>query len=96
MTETVQAEVIHIVAPDEQGDYELTQAMQELVDSRHVVVCRKGGVPSWFERVKSFLLRRPIEAITLVADRAPATGEEVTATVEETDIAGVYEVRQFE
>ena len=96
MTETVRAEVVYVVPPEELDDHELTQAMQELAASRYVVVCRNGGVPSWFERVKSFLLRRPIEAITLVADRAPEEGEELTATVEETDVAGVYEVRQFE
>lgn len=96
MTETVDAEVVYVVPPDELGDHDLTQAMRELADSRYVVVCRSGGVPSWFERVKSFLLRRPIEAITLVADRPLEAGEEVTATVEETEVAGVYEVRRFE
>ncbi|AHG04924.1 hypothetical protein HALDL1_15990 [Halobacterium sp. DL1] len=96
MTETVRAEVVYVVPPDELGDHELTQTMQELADARYVLVCRNGGIPSWFERVKSFLLRRPIEAITLVADRSFEEGEELTATVEETSVAGVYEVRQFE
>ncbi|WP_232703189.1 DUF7526 family protein [Halobacterium wangiae] len=96
MTETVHAEVVYVVPPDELGDHELTQRMQDLAASRYVLVCRNGGVPSWFERVKSFLLRRPIEAITLVADRSFEEGAELTATVEETEVAGVYDVRRFE
>lgn len=96
MTETVHAEVVYVVPPDELGDHDLTQTMQELAASRYVVVCRNGGIPSWFERVKSFLLRRPIEAITLVADRSFEAGDEVTAAVEETEVVGVYEVRRFE
>lgn len=96
MPETVHAEVVYVVPPDELADHDLTQAMQDLAASQYVVVCRAGGIPSWFERVKSFLLRRPIEAVTLIADCSLEEGEEVTATVEETEVAGVYEVRELE
>ncbi|MFC3477642.1 DUF7526 family protein [Halobacterium litoreum] len=91
MTETLRAEVVHVVPPDELDDVDLQPELRDLADDRYVVVCRKGGSPSWVERLVAFLRRRPIEAVTVVTDRDYAEGAEFTATVEATDIAGVYE-----
>jgi hypothetical protein len=96
MAETLEAEVIHVVPPEDREDVDLEPELAALAKSRHVLVCRKGGAPSWFERVRSFFLRRPIEAVTVVADAAPEEGAEVTATVVETDLAGVYEATALE
>lgn len=93
MTErTLTGEVLHVVAPAEQGDYDLTPDLSDRAAGRHVLVVREGGRPSWPERIVSFLRRRPIEAITLVAD-APGVseGDVVTATVRETTEPGLYE-----
>jgi len=91
MTETFKGEVIHVVPPDDRDDVELTEDLRSLADSRYLLVCRAGGSPSWFERVRSFLARDPIEAVTIVSDTEATEGAEVTATVAETGIAGVYE-----
>ena len=96
MAETLRGEVVHVVGPAELDEYELDAELRTLAESRYVLVCREGGSPSWFERVASFLTRRPIEAITLVSDDAAAEGSEVTATVRETDIGGVYEATALE
>jgi hypothetical protein len=95
MTETLDGEVLHVVGPDELDDHDLDEELRSLADSRYVLVCRAGGTPSWFERLRSFLTRKPIEAATLVSDTAAAEGEEVTATVRETPITGVYEVTEL-
>lgn len=95
MAETLRGEVLHAVPPDDLDDYDLDDDLRSLAESRHVLVCRKGGAPTRFEQVKAFLLRRPIEPVTLVADDGASEGEEVTATVEETPIAGVYDVREL-
>jgi len=92
MAERIDGEVVHVVAPDELADYDLDPALATLAESRYVLVCRKGGTPSWVERVVAFLRRDPIEPVTLVADREVGEGREVTATVEPTDLAGVYDV----
>lgn len=92
MTETLRAEVVHVVPPDELDDVDLQPELADLAADRHVLVCRKGGSPSWFERVAALLRRRPIEAVTVVADSHHAEGSEFTATVEPTDIEGVYEI----
>lgn len=91
MAETLRGEVLHVVPPDEQDEYEFEGDLGTLAESRYVLVCREGGEPSRLERLRSFLLRQPIEAATLVADTGAEEGETVTATVQETDIAGVYE-----
>jgi hypothetical protein len=96
MAETLEAEVVHVVQPEDQADVDLEPELADLAESRHVLVCRKGGAPSWFDRLKSFFLRRPIEAVTVVADAAPEEGDEVTATVVETELAGVYEATALE
>jgi len=96
MAETFRGEVIHVVGPEEREPYELEPEMQTLADSRHILVCRKGGSPSWFERIRSFLLGHPIEAVTIVTETAASEGEEVTATIQETTIAGVYEATDLE
>jgi hypothetical protein len=94
--ETLHTQVLAVVPPEDVDDHDLQPALRDLADSRYVLVCRKGGAPSWPERIKSFLLRDPIEAITLVADDAPAEGEEFTARVEETEMVGVYDVVSVE
>ena len=96
MAETLRGEVLHVVDPEELDEYELDAELRSLAESRYVLVCREGGSPSWFERVRSFLTRSPIEAVTLVSDRAAAEGSEVTATVRETGIGGVYEATALE
>lgn len=88
----MRAEVVHVLAPGEHADADLLPALRSLAEDRYVLVCRRGGAPSRLERVKAFLLRRPIEAVTVVADESRAEGEEFEATVVETDLAGVYEV----
>lgn len=92
MSETLHTQVLAVVPPAELDDHELQSELRELADARYVLVCRKGGAPSWLERIRSFLLRDPIEAVTLVADDAPEEGAEFTATVEETGMVGVYDV----
>ena len=96
MAETLRGEVVHVVDPAELDDYELDEELRSLAESRYVIVCRKGGSPSWFERVRSFLTRTPIEAVTLVSDRGATEGSEVTATVTETGIGGVYEATDLQ
>jgi hypothetical protein len=92
VAESLTADVVHALAPDDLDDADLQPALRDLADGRHVLVCRKGGKPSWRERVAAFLRRDPIEAVTVVADDPIPEGEEFTATVTETDIAGVYEL----
>jgi len=96
MAETLRGEVLHVVDPAELDEYDLDTELRSLADSRYVLVCRAGGSPSWFERVRSFLTRRPIRAVTLVSDRSAAEGTEVLATVRETSIGGVYEATELE
>lgn len=91
MVETVQGEVLHVVPPDERDDYDLDGDLRSLAESRYILVCRKGGHPSAFERIKSYLLRDPIEPVTIITERSASDGEEVTFDVRETEIAGVYE-----
>lgn len=92
VTETLHAEVVHVVPPEDIDDVDLQPELRALADSRYVLVCRRGGSPSWVDRVVAFLRRRPIEAVTAVADTAVEEGEEFTAVVAPTDLAGVYEV----
>lgn len=91
MTETITGEVIHVVGPDELEDAELVAELATMAESRYVLVCREGGSPGWLERLWSFLTRDPIQPVTIVADEGPAEGTEITATVHETDLPGVYE-----
>jgi len=92
MPTEITGEVIHVVGPDEHDDYELDGTVAELAESRYLVVCRKGGVPSFFERVVAFFKRDPIEPVTLVADDGPEEGAEIEATVDFTTVDGVFEV----
>jgi hypothetical protein len=91
MVETLRGEVVHVVSPDELDEYDLEDELRDLAESRYVIVCRDGGAPGLFERAVAFLTRRSIEAVTLIADDPVAEGREVTATVEPTDVPGVYE-----
>ncbi|GAA0203179.1 DUF7526 family protein [Halobaculum roseum] len=90
MTETITIEVVHAVAPEELDEAQLQPALRELAGARHVLVGRKGGRQSWFDRIRAFLAREPVEAVTVVTDEPASEGSEVTLRVEETDIAGVY------
>ncbi|QKY18911.1 hypothetical protein B4589_000445 [Halolamina sp. CBA1230] len=92
MTERIEAEVIHAVAPEEFGEHDLDPELESLADSRHVVVCRRGGHPSIFELAWAMLRRKPIEPVTLLSENRVAEGEIVDVAVEETSIAGVYRV----
>ncbi|WP_276272549.1 DUF7526 family protein [Haloarcula litorea] len=94
--ETIDGEVIHVVPPEERDDYDLDPELASLAESRYILVCRKGGRPSWLERVLAFLRREAIEPVTLVADAGRDEGADVTARVEETDVRGVYDVVAFE
>ncbi|WP_336035999.1 DUF7526 family protein [Halobacterium yunchengense] len=96
MPETLDTQVLAVVDPADVEADALQPGLRELAAERYVLVCRKGGRPSRLERVKAFVLRRPIEAVTLVADTAPEEGADVTARVEETDMVGVYDVTRFE
>ena len=93
MSETLEGEVLFVVPPDELDEHNLTAEVRDFAaeESRCVLVCRKGGAPSWPERIWSFLRRQPIEAVTVVTDRHADAGDEVTLTVRETDIPQVYE-----
>jgi hypothetical protein len=84
-------EVIHTVAPEDFGDYELQADLQSLADSRYLLICREGGSPSLIDRVRSFLTRRPIQAVTLISNHTADEGNKVTATVVPTEMGGVYE-----
>lgn len=92
MSETLHAEVVHVIPPGDLDDVDLQPELRALADARYVLVCRRGGAPSWLDRVVAFLRRRPIEAVTVVADAAVEEGEEFTAAVAPTDLPGVYEV----
>lgn len=90
MTETITIEVVHTVAPGELDEADLQPALREIADSSHVVVGRRGGRQSWLDRLRAFLAREPVEAVTVVTDDSATEGEELTLRVDETEIAGVY------
>ncbi|QZX99180.1 DUF7526 family protein [Halobaculum rubrum] len=90
MTETITIEVIHAVAPEELDEADLQPSLRELADSRHVLVGRRGGRQSWLDRIRAFVARDPVEAVTVVTDEAASEGAELTLAVDETEIAGVY------
>jgi len=96
MPREITGEVIHVVGPDEHGEYELDETVAELADSRYLLVCREGGVPSVFERVVAFFKRDPITPVTLVSDEGAEEGVEIEATVDFTTVDGVYEVVEIE
>jgi hypothetical protein len=96
VAESLTADVVHALSPDDLDDADLQPALRDLADGRHVLVCRKGGHPSIRERIAAFLRRDPIEAVTVVADDHIPEGEEFTATVATTDIPGVYELQARE
>jgi len=91
VTETLQVEVLHVVAPDDRDDHDLDPDLRERADGQHLLVCRRGGKPSLFARLWAFLRREPIEAVTVVSPSGAEPGTELTVTVRETDLAGVYE-----
>ena len=90
MSERIEAEAIHVVAPDAFGEHDLDPELESLAGDRYVVVCRRGGHPSIFELAWAMLRRKPIEPVTLLIEEPVEEGEVVDATVEETSIAGVY------
>lgn len=91
MTETFQVEVLHVVAPDELDDHDLDPDLRDRADGQYLLVCRRGGAPSLVERLWAFLRRDPIEAITVVSPSGAEPGTEHAVTVDETNLAGVYE-----
>jgi len=68
VTETITIEVVHTVAPAELDEADLQPALREIADSRHVLVGRRGGRQSWLDRIRAFIARDPVEAVTIVAD----------------------------
>lgn len=90
MTDTFTVEVLHTVEPEALDEAELQPALRDLADSRYVVVGRKGGRQSWLDRLRAFVARDPVEAVTLVADEPVSEGAELTVRVEETALSGVY------
>jgi len=96
MPREITGEIIHVVPPDDREDYDLDGTLESLAESRYILVCRKGGVPSFFERVVAFFKRDPIEPVTLVADEGFEEGMEITATVDFTTVDGVYDVIEIE
>jgi len=96
MPREITGEVIHVVPPDDREDYDLDGTLADLAEGRYILVCRKGGKPSFFERVVAFFKRDPIEPVTLVADTEFEEGEEISATVDFTTVDGVYDVIEIE
>ena len=92
MPREITGEVIHVVPPGEQDDYDLDGTVADLADERYILVCREGGVPSFFERVVAFFKRDPITPVTLVSDHGAEEGTEIDATVAFTPVDGVYDV----
>jgi hypothetical protein len=90
VTETIHGEVLHAIPPDELDEHDLEPALRALAESRYVLVLRRGGHPSILDLVWAFLRRDPIEAVTVVTDQPRDEDDEVTLTVEETELAGVY------
>ncbi|WP_416839658.1 hypothetical protein [Haloferax sp. DFSO52] len=90
MTETIHGDVLHVIPPDELDEHELDPELQALAESHYVLVLRKGGHPSIVDLIWAFIRRNPIEAVTVVTDQPAKEDDEVTLTVEETDIVGVY------
>ena len=90
MTETIHGEVLHVIPPDELGEHDLEPRLQTLAESRYVLVLRRGGHPSILELISAFVRRDPIEAVTVVTDQPVAVDDEVTLTVTETELTGVY------
>ena len=95
MSQIIEGKVLFVVSPDELAEHELTDELRELAatEDQYVLVCREGGHPSWPERIWSFLRRKPIEAVTVLADTEPTieVGEEITVRVTETELAAVYD-----
>lgn len=89
-TRTLRGEVLHVVPADEQEDYDLEAALADVSESKHILVLREGGKPSLLDKLKAFVSRTPIEAVTLVADVQPEEGAVVEAVARETEITGVY------
>lgn len=90
MTETISGDVLHVIPPDELGTHDLEPELQALAESRYVVVLREGGHPSILDLLVAFIRRNPIEVVTVVTDQPVTEDEEVTLTVERTDMEGVY------
>jgi len=93
VSESFRGEVIRVIPPEETDDHELEPAMEELAASRSILVCRRGGAPSLLELLWAFLRRDPIEPVTIVADLRSETvgeGDEITARITSTELAGVY------
>ncbi|RLM53508.1 hypothetical protein DVK08_19890 [Halorubrum sp. Atlit-9R] len=91
MADRIEAEVLHVIPPDELDEHDLEPALQKRAQSRFILVCRRGGQPSLLELIWGWLTRDPIEAVTIITDQPATEGDEVTLTVTETELAGVFE-----
>ena len=92
MTETIEGDVLHAIPPEEVGEHDLEPELQELATGRYVLVCRRGGHPSLFALLWAFIRRKPLEAVTVVADEPAAEGDSVSLVVEETTMTAVCRV----
>lgn len=96
MNEVFEGSVLFSISPDELDEHNLTEEIRNLAaaEARHVIVCRKGGTPSWTERIWAFIRRKPIEAETVIANvREEGLVEEgnlIRVPVYETDYPGVW------
>lgn len=90
------AEVLHVVPPDDHEDHDLTPYLARHATDRYLVVCRRGEKQSWLDRVLAFLRRDPIEAITLIADDSVEEGAQVRVTADETEMAGVFDATEVQ
>ncbi|MFB6078106.1 MAG: hypothetical protein ABEJ80_03905 [Halarchaeum sp.] len=88
--ERITGEVVHVLGPDEHEDA-LQADLRELAAGHHVVVCRRGGSPSFLERALAFLRGASIDAVTVVLDDPPGEGETLAVDARETAIPGVYD-----
>lgn len=92
---TFSAEVMHVVGPDERDDHDLTPYLERVSEDRYVLVVRKGGSPSFLDRILAFFRRDPIEAVTVIADDEYEEGDELHVTATETEMAGVFDATEI-
>lgn len=92
MSETFQGEVLLSISPEELGEHDLEPDLHDWAasESRHILVCRKGGHPSILQLIWAFIRRDPIEPVTLLSDAGVEEGTEITVTAEKTELTGVY------
>ena len=90
-TETITGTVIHVVPPDDRDDHDLDSALAERAAGNYVVVCRRGGSPSFLRRVWSLLRGGSIDAITIVTADEYAEGDRIALEATPVGPTGVYD-----